>query len=55
MTQPAFLSKPEADRPQVAAERRCLRCGRMFRSWGAGNRICRACQTNHPDGRPLDM
>tara|TARA_R100001086_G_scaffold101173_1_gene50707 strand:- start:453 stop:647 length:195 start_codon:yes stop_codon:yes gene_type:complete len=26
--------------------RKCLPCGKMFDSWGPGNRICKECKTS---------
>lgn len=30
--------------PSIPAVRKCLRCGRKFKSDGAGNRICSYCK-----------
>lgn len=41
----------------VAKRRRCLRCGRMFKSSGPGNRICNrpSCRRDHVhEGLPAD-
>ena len=27
-------------------KRKCLPCGKMFDSWGVGNRICKECKTS---------
>ena len=36
---------PVLDSPDVA-ERRCLKCGKAFRSTWKGHRICKACAGN---------
>ncbi len=34
-------------------QRKCLRCRNEFKSWGAGNRICPRCHTEHARLSPL--
>ena len=36
--------KPVGDRAD-RRRRRCLKCGKMFESWGPGNRRCDSCTT----------
>ncbi len=42
-----FPDQPEGP---DAADRKCLGCGRVFRSAHSGNRICLACKTDEDEG-----
>jgi len=37
-----YSKKPK----ETFTPRKCLPCGKMFDSWGSGNRICKECKTS---------
>ena len=48
---PGKRKQPKYQRPgtRSLAQRRCMRCGTIFSSWGIGNRMCAPCKRYDTD------